>query len=100
MSLYTAATLAAGRCFPSAEEIPFDDKGYTTIDPIFPPLEGADPGFARLDHRLLAAVLEGGSDHQEELQGPHRRHSEAHRRVDRGEDRRGVRGHPHSSGEG
>jgi F-type H+-transporting ATPase subunit b len=44
MSLYTAATLAAGRFFPSAEEIPFDDKGYTTIDPIFPPLKELIPG--------------------------------------------------------
>jgi F-type H+-transporting ATPase subunit b len=44
MSLYTAATLAAGRLFPGAEEIPFDDKGYTTIDPIFPPLKELSPG--------------------------------------------------------
>jgi len=37
MNLYTAATLAAGRLHPSAEEIPFDDKGYTTVAPILPP---------------------------------------------------------------
>jgi F-type H+-transporting ATPase subunit b len=44
MSLFTAATLAAGRLLPGAEEIPFDDKGYTTIDPIFPPLKELVPG--------------------------------------------------------
>ncbi len=44
MSLYTAATLAAGRLFPSAEEIPFDDKGYTTIAPILPPWKELIPG--------------------------------------------------------
>jgi F-type H+-transporting ATPase subunit b len=44
MSLYTAATLAAGRLFPSAEEIPFDDKGYVTVDPILPPLKELIPG--------------------------------------------------------
>jgi F-type H+-transporting ATPase subunit b len=44
MSLFAAATLAAGRLFPGAEEIPFDDKGYTTIDPIFPPLKELIPG--------------------------------------------------------
>ena len=44
MSLFTTATLAAGRLFPGAEEIPFDDKGYTTPDPIFPPLKELLPG--------------------------------------------------------
>lgn len=44
MSLFTTATLAAGRLFPGAEDIPFDDKGYTTIDPIFPPLKELVPG--------------------------------------------------------
>jgi F-type H+-transporting ATPase subunit b len=44
MSLYAAATLAAGRLVPAAEEIPFDDKGYTTIHPIFPPLKELIPG--------------------------------------------------------
>jgi F-type H+-transporting ATPase subunit b len=44
MSLFTAATLAAGRLLPGADEIPFDDKGYTTIDPIFPPLKELVPG--------------------------------------------------------
>jgi F-type H+-transporting ATPase subunit b len=44
MSLYTAATLAAGRFFPGAEEIPFDDKGYTTINPILPPWKELIPG--------------------------------------------------------
>ncbi len=43
MSLYTTATLLAGRAFPGAEDIPFDDKGYTTIDPIFPPLKELVP---------------------------------------------------------
>jgi F-type H+-transporting ATPase subunit b len=28
----------------TADEIPFDDKGYTTIDPIFPPLKELVPG--------------------------------------------------------
>ena len=42
--LHTSATLAAGRLFPGAEEIPFDDKGYTTIDPIFPPMKELLPG--------------------------------------------------------
>jgi F-type H+-transporting ATPase subunit b len=37
MSLVTAATLAAGRLLPGAEEIPFDDKGYTTVRPILAP---------------------------------------------------------------
>jgi F-type H+-transporting ATPase subunit b len=44
MSLFAAATLAAGRLLPGAEDIPFDDKGYTTIDPIFPPLKELIPG--------------------------------------------------------
>jgi F-type H+-transporting ATPase subunit b len=44
MSLFATATLAAGRLVPGAEEIPFDDKGYTTIDPIFPPLKELVPG--------------------------------------------------------
>jgi F-type H+-transporting ATPase subunit b len=44
MSVYTTATLLAGRLLPSAEEIPFDDKGYTTIHPIFPPLKELIPG--------------------------------------------------------
>jgi len=39
MSLYATMTLAAGRLLPSAEEIPFDDKGYTTVDPIFAPIK-------------------------------------------------------------
>ncbi len=43
MSLFAAATLAAGRLFPGAEEIPFDDKGYTTVDPIFAPLKELIP---------------------------------------------------------
>jgi F-type H+-transporting ATPase subunit b len=43
MSLYSAVTLAAGRLLPGAEEIPFDDKGYTTIDPIFAPLKELIP---------------------------------------------------------
>ena len=44
MSLFSVATLAAGRVFPGAEEIPFDDKGYTTINPILPPLKELIPG--------------------------------------------------------
>lgn len=44
MSMYTAATLAAGRLLPSAEEIPFDDKGYTTVDWLVPPLKELLPG--------------------------------------------------------
>ncbi len=44
MSLYTAATLAAGRLLPGAEEIPFDDKGYTTVNPILPPWKELIPG--------------------------------------------------------
>lgn len=44
MSLFTAATLAAGRLFPGAEEIPFDDKGYTTVNPILPPWKELIPG--------------------------------------------------------
>jgi F-type H+-transporting ATPase subunit b len=43
MSLYSAVTLAAGRLLPGAEEIPFDDKGYTTVDPIFAPLKELIP---------------------------------------------------------
>ena len=44
MSLFAAATLAAGRLFPGAEEIPFDDKGYTTVNPILPPWKELVPG--------------------------------------------------------
>ncbi len=44
MSLYTAATLAAGRLFPSSEEIPFDDKGYTTVNWLLPPWKELIPG--------------------------------------------------------
>ncbi len=44
MNLFTAATLAAGRLLPSAGGIPFDDKGYTTIDPIVPPWKELIPG--------------------------------------------------------
>jgi F-type H+-transporting ATPase subunit b len=44
MSMFTAATLAAGRLFPAAEDIPFDDKGYTTINPILPPWKELIPG--------------------------------------------------------
>jgi F-type H+-transporting ATPase subunit b len=44
MSLYSAMTLAAGRMVPGAEEIPFDDKGYTTINPILPPWKELIPG--------------------------------------------------------
>ncbi len=44
MSLYTTATLAAGRLFPSAEEIPFDDQGYTTVNPFLPPWKELIPG--------------------------------------------------------
>jgi F-type H+-transporting ATPase subunit b len=44
MSLYTAATLAAGRLLPSAEEIPFDDKGYTTENWLLPPWKELVPG--------------------------------------------------------
>jgi len=44
MSLFTTATLAAGRLFPGAEEIPFDDKGYTTVNPILPPWKELIPG--------------------------------------------------------
>jgi len=39
MSLYATATLLAGRLVPAAEDIPFDDKGYTTVDPIFAPIK-------------------------------------------------------------
>ena len=44
MSLFTAATLAAGRLLPGAEEIPFDGKGYTTVNPILPPWKELVPG--------------------------------------------------------
>ncbi len=44
MNLYTVATLAAGRLLPSSEEIPFDDKGYTTVNPILPPWKELIPG--------------------------------------------------------
>ncbi len=44
MSLFTTATIAAGRLLPGSEEIPFDDKGYITPDPIFPPLKELVPG--------------------------------------------------------
>ena len=64
MSLFTAATLAAGRLLPGAEEIPFDDKGYTTIDPIFPPLKELISGHAGVDHRVHAPGLEGRPDHR------------------------------------
>jgi len=37
MSLYTSAMLAAGQLFPGSEDIPFDDKGYTTVNPILAP---------------------------------------------------------------
>jgi len=37
MSLFTTAATAAGRLLPGAEEYPFDDKGYTTANPILPP---------------------------------------------------------------
>jgi F-type H+-transporting ATPase subunit b len=43
MSLFATATLAAGRLLPAAEDIPFDDKGYTTIDPIFAPIKELIP---------------------------------------------------------
>ena len=44
MSLYATMTLAATRLLPSAEEIPFDDKGYTTVNPILPPWKELIPG--------------------------------------------------------
>ncbi len=44
MSLYAAATLAAGRLLPSSEEIPFDDKGYTTENWLLPPWKELVPG--------------------------------------------------------
>ena len=44
MSLYATATLLAGRLVPTAEDIPFDDKGYTTINPILPPWKEQIPG--------------------------------------------------------
>jgi len=44
MSLYAAATLAAGRLLPSAEEIPFDDQGYTTENWLLPPWKELVPG--------------------------------------------------------
>jgi F-type H+-transporting ATPase subunit b len=44
MSLYAAATLAAGRLLPSAEEIPFDDQGYTTANWLLPPWKELVPG--------------------------------------------------------
>mgnify|MGYP001823033446 FL=1 len=44
MSLYATATLFAGRLVPAAEDIPFDDKGYTTINPILPPWKELIPG--------------------------------------------------------
>lgn len=43
MSVFATATLAAGRLFPTAEDIPFDDQGYTTIDPIFAPIKELIP---------------------------------------------------------
>ena len=44
MSLFTAATIAAGRLLPGSEEIPFDDKGYTTANSILPPWKELIPG--------------------------------------------------------
>ncbi len=44
MSLFSAATLAAGRLLPMSEEIPFDDKGYITPSPILPPWKELIPG--------------------------------------------------------
>jgi F-type H+-transporting ATPase subunit b len=40
MSLFATATLLAGRVLQGAEEhdVPFDDKGYTTENPILPPM--------------------------------------------------------------
>ena len=36
MSLFASATVLAGRL--ASEEVPFDDKGYTTENPILPPM--------------------------------------------------------------
>lgn len=55
MSLYAAATLAAGRLLPSAEDIPFDDKGYTTPGPIFAAWKEFIP--AALASLIVFAVL-------------------------------------------
>ncbi len=44
MSIFVTAGALTARFLPTAEEIPFDDKGYTTIDPIFPPLKELVPG--------------------------------------------------------
>jgi len=44
MSLFATATLAAGRLFPGSEDIPFDDKGYITVNPILPPWKELIPG--------------------------------------------------------
>lgn len=44
MNLFTAATIAAGRMLPGSEEIPFDDKGYTTANAILPPWKELIPG--------------------------------------------------------
>ena len=46
MSLFTAATLAAGRLVPGAEEIPFDDKGYSTLPPCLWGRDGEGGGLA------------------------------------------------------
>lgn len=35
MSLFAVAAPILGRLLPSSENVPFDDKGYTTADPIF-----------------------------------------------------------------
>lgn len=36
MSLYTSVSSLAGLIQADGHDIPFDDKGYTTLDPIFP----------------------------------------------------------------
>ena len=60
MSLYATMTLAATRLLPSAEEIPFDDKGYTTIDPIFPPWKEPVSYTHLRAHETSRAISYGG----------------------------------------
>ena len=79
-------------------DVPFDDKGYITENPILAPTKEMVIGVARIADRLRSAVQVRLAIDQEELQRSHRRHPEGTRRLGGGEGHGRGRGRPTSAG--
>ena len=100
MSVLSASVAVYGLLPASAEDVPFDDKGYITENPILAPTKELVIASARVADRLRSAVEVRVAIDQEELQRSHRRDPEGTRRFGGGEGDGRGRGVRHPPGPG